>query len=183
VPEGTTRFDADVVVVGSGFGGSVAALRFCEAGQRVVVLGRGPWVRRGDFEADADMFWSPRRHRFGMNELRPRGRHVIPWVGSGVGGGSHVYAATLKRRAFFDDFPVTLDQAEMDAWYAVGGCSAARFARVALAGSLRAGKMPSPPRATAPNSTDFGGLRRRTLRQAGCTAAANPCEIVSGCPR
>ncbi len=63
--DGSSPFDSDVVVVGSGFGGSVAALRFTEAGERVVVLERGPWVRREDFQADPDMFWSPRRHRFG----------------------------------------------------------------------------------------------------------------------
>ncbi|HSM36453.1 MAG TPA: GMC oxidoreductase [Longimicrobiales bacterium] len=100
-----SEFDVDVVVVGSGFGGSVAALRFAERGYRVVVLERGDRVRQEAFEPDADMFWSPRRQLFGMNELRPRGDTVVPWLGAAVGGGSHVYAATLKRRAFLDDFP------------------------------------------------------------------------------
>jgi len=116
--EGPER-DVDVVVVGSGFGGSVAALRFADAGERTVVIERGPHVRRESFEADPDMFWSPRRHRFGINHFRPLGRHIIPWMGAGVGGGSHVYAATLKRRAFFDDFPVLIDPGEMADCYAV----------------------------------------------------------------
>lgn len=111
-------FDTDVLVIGSGFGGSVAALRFAEAGERVVVLERGPWVRRQDFQFDPDAFWNPRRHRFGMNDLRPRGRNIIPWLGAGVGGGSHVYAATLKRRDTFDGFPQAICKPDMDGFYA-----------------------------------------------------------------
>ncbi len=111
-------FDADVVVIGSGFGGSVAALRFAETGERVIVLERGPRVCRDDFQFDADAFWNPRRQRFGMNDLRPRGRHVIPWLGAGVGGGSHVYAATLKRRDTFAGFPAAITGEEMARYYA-----------------------------------------------------------------
>ncbi len=110
-------YDADIIVIGSGFGGSVAALRFAEAGHSVIVLERGDHVRRETFEPDADMFWSPRRHRFGMNELRRRGRHVIPWLGSAVGGGSHVYAATLFRRHDFDGFPEPIRSEGLDRHY------------------------------------------------------------------
>jgi len=117
VTEESAAFDTDVLVLGSGFGGSAAALRFAEAGERVIVLERGPWVRREDFEADPDALWNPRRHRFGMNELRSRGRHVIPWLGAGVGGGSHVYAATLKRLDDFGAFPGGITRAEMDGYY------------------------------------------------------------------
>ncbi|MFQ5570726.1 MAG: GMC oxidoreductase [Rhodothermales bacterium] len=113
------EFDADVVVIGSGFGGSVAALRFAETGERVLVLERGRWVSREHFEADPDAFWNPRRHRFGFNELRPRGRHIIPWIGSAVGGGSHVYAATLKRRDSFHDFPAAITKEDMDSFYTI----------------------------------------------------------------
>ena len=110
-------FDFDVLVVGSGFGGAVAALRFAEAGLRVCVVERGDWVRRDTFQADPDMFWIPERHRFGMNELRPRGRTVVPWLGSAVGGGSHVYAATLKRRDGFYDFPAPFASEDLTPWY------------------------------------------------------------------
>ncbi|MEE9208764.1 MAG: GMC oxidoreductase [Gemmatimonadota bacterium] len=110
-------FDTDVIVIGSGFGGSVAALRFAAAGHSVTVLERGDWICRENFEPDFDAFWNPRRHRFGMNELRPRGRHIIPWLGSAVGGGSHVYAGTLKRRDTFDGFPQAIDQEEMQEFY------------------------------------------------------------------
>lgn len=109
--------DADVVIIGSGFGGSVAALRFAEAGYSVIVLERGGWVTREHFEADADMFWDPSDGHYGINQFQKRGKTIIPWLGAGVGGGSHVYAATLKRRDFFDDFPQGIDLQEMAPYY------------------------------------------------------------------
>lgn len=110
-------FDADVIVIGSGFGGSVAALRLCEAGQKVLLLERGDWVERESFEADLDALWQPHRDRFGMNDLRPRGRTVIPWVGAAVGGGSHVYAGTMKRMASFERFPQAIANDDMGRYY------------------------------------------------------------------
>lgn len=114
------KFDTDVLIIGSGFGASVAALRFAEAGKKVVVLERGGWITRENFEADANLFWQPEKGRYGMNDLRKRGNHIIPWLGAGVGGGSHVYAATLKRRAFFDDFPGSITVGEMRPYYELG---------------------------------------------------------------
>ncbi len=107
----------DVAIIGSGFGASVAALRFSEAGFKVMVLERGGWISREGFEADDDMFWLPEKGRCGMNDFKKCGRNVIPWLGAGVGGGSHVYAATLKRREFFDDFPGGITVEEMDSYY------------------------------------------------------------------
>lgn len=113
----TAQRDTDVVVIGSGFGGSVAALRCAEAGQRVVVLERGPWVTRDTHEVDLDALWIPHRHRFGMNELRARGKHIVPWLGVGVGGGSHAYAGTLKRAASFAGYPGAIAADDMDRYY------------------------------------------------------------------
>lgn len=94
----TRRFDQDVVVIGSGFGGGVAALRHARAGHRVAVLEQG---RRIDRAAMADgtrsarhLLWEPRlglRGYFRQTLLR----HVIVVHGVGVGGGSLVYAAVL----------------------------------------------------------------------------------------
>lgn len=111
-------FDADVIVIGSGFGGAVAAKRFAEAGQRVLVLERGKRVSREDFEPDMDFFWRPHKNRYGFNEFRFRGRNLVPWVGAAVGGGSHVYAGTLKRRAELDGFPEAIRADGLDAHYA-----------------------------------------------------------------
>lgn len=90
--------DADVLVVGSGFGGSVAALRAVEKGHRVLVLEAG---RRF---ADADLprttwdlrrfLWAPRLGCTGIQRIRLL-RDVLVLSGAGVGGGSLVYANTL----------------------------------------------------------------------------------------
>ena len=95
-----TVWDTDVAVVGSGFGGGVAALRHAQAGRSVVVLEQGRRL------ADADLLAGARRTRdlLWMPEVGLRGyfrqtflRHVIIVHGVGVGGGSIVYAAVLLR--------------------------------------------------------------------------------------
>lgn len=109
--------DTDIIIIGSGFGASVAALRFAEAGKRVTVLERGGRISREKFEADDDMLWQPHNGRYGMNDFKKRGENVVPWLGAGIGGGSHVYAATLKRRDFFHDFPSGITVEEMTPFY------------------------------------------------------------------
>ncbi len=109
--------EVDVVVIGSGFGGSVAALRFAEAGHRVVVLERGNHVSRSTFEVDFDALWKPERGSYGMHDIRSRGRNLIPWVGAAVGGGSHVFAGTLKRRESFDGYPAAIRATDMTPFY------------------------------------------------------------------
>ncbi len=105
--------ETDVVVIGSGFGGSVAAKRFAERGKRVVVLERGGRVTRDHFEADRHFFFKPSRGDYGFHELRRRGRTIVPWLGAAIGGGSHVYAGTLKRLERWDGFPSAIREADM----------------------------------------------------------------------
>ncbi|MFO0548645.1 MAG: GMC oxidoreductase [Polyangiaceae bacterium] len=109
--------ETEVVVIGSGFGGSVATLRFAEAGYRVVVLERGDHVRRDRFQADIDALWSPERASYGFHDLKARGKPIIPWIGAAVGGGSHVYAGTLKRRDDWDGFPQAIRATDMTPYY------------------------------------------------------------------
>jgi cholesterol oxidase len=108
---------ADVVVIGSGFGGSVAALRFAQAGYSVVVLERGDRVSRERFQFDLDVLWKPHRASYGFHDLHSRGKNILPWLGAAVGGGSHVYAGTLKRRESWEGFPTEIRAADMKSYY------------------------------------------------------------------
>ncbi len=101
--------DYDVLVVGSGFGGSVTALRLTEKGYRVGVLEAG---RRFADEEFAKTSWdvrkflyAPRLGCFGIQRIRLL-RDVVVLAGAGVGGGSLVYANTLYEPAsdaFYND--------------------------------------------------------------------------------
>ncbi len=113
----TAANEAEFVIIGSGFGGSVAALRLAQAGHQVVVLERGGRVARETFQADLDALWNPARNAYGFHDIRRRGQHIIPWVGAAVGGGSHVYAGTLKRRESFADFPHAIAATDMTPFY------------------------------------------------------------------
>jgi cholesterol oxidase len=101
-----TRYD--VLVVGSGFGGSVAALRAAEKGYTVGVLEAGRRFATSDFPRSSwqiDRFlWMPRLGWHGIQRLTLL-RNVLVLSGAGVGGGSLVYANTLAEPldAFFED--------------------------------------------------------------------------------
>lgn len=101
-------WDCDYAVVGSGFGGSVAALRLAEKGYSVLVLEQGRRVSPEDMRAASSdprrLLWSPAlglRGFFSQDFFR----HVNVIRGIGVGGGSLVYAAVLLRpkAAFYQD--------------------------------------------------------------------------------
>lgn len=87
-----------VAVVGSGFGGSVAALRLAEKGYRVLVLEKGRRWQPGDFPVSnwniPRSFWFPRFGCHGIWGLKLL-HDVLVLHGVGVGGGSLVYANTL----------------------------------------------------------------------------------------
>lgn len=92
----------DFVVVGSGFGGSVAALRLTEKGYRVLVVEMGKRWRPEDFPRTnwnlRKFFWMPRVLCHGIQQLTLL-RDVLVLHGAGVGGGSLVYANTLMMPA------------------------------------------------------------------------------------
>lgn len=95
-------FDYDWIIVGSGFGGSVAALRLAEKGYRVAVLESGRRFADDDFaETTWDLrnwLWAPLVGLRGIFRLTPF-KDVFIASGAGVGGGSLVYANTLYRAA------------------------------------------------------------------------------------
>src|SRR5438093_1025553 len=92
------RFDYDVVVIGSGFGGSVSALRLTEKGYKVAVLEAGarfedPGFAKTSWDLGRFLF-APRFGWYGIQRISAL-RDVIILSGAGVGGGSLVYANTL----------------------------------------------------------------------------------------
>jgi cholesterol oxidase len=101
-------FDADFVVVGSGFGGSVSALRLVEKGYRVLVLEAGKRWRTGEFPKTNwllhKFLWLPTLGFYGIQRITLL-KNVLVLSGAGVGGGSLVYANTLLEPpdAFFGD--------------------------------------------------------------------------------
>lgn len=100
--------DFDVIIVGSGFGGSVAALRLTEKGYRVGVLEAGPRYRDEDFAKTSwrlrKFLWAPKLGLTGVQRIHVL-RDVVVLAGAGVGGGSLNYANTLyvPPKKFFDD--------------------------------------------------------------------------------
>jgi cholesterol oxidase len=93
-----SQYDFDWIVVGSGFGGSVSALRLAEKGYSVAVLECGKRFRDEDFPKSTwDLrryFWAPRLGLRGIFRLTPF-KDVSVVSGCGVGGGSLGYANTL----------------------------------------------------------------------------------------
>ena len=105
---GISPYDHDVVVVGSGFGGSVAALRLAERGYGVLVYEAGRRFEDADFAKTSwdvrRYLWAPKLKCFGVQRIH-RLRDVMILAGAGVGGGSLNYANTLyvPPEAFFRD--------------------------------------------------------------------------------
>ncbi|WP_245634548.1 FAD-dependent oxidoreductase [Janibacter limosus] len=100
--------DTDVLVIGSGFGGSVAALRLSEKGYRVTVLEAGRRFADSDFaETSWDLknfLWAPKFGCYGIQRIHLL-KDVMVLAGAGVGGGSLNYANTLyvPPEVFFKD--------------------------------------------------------------------------------
>ncbi len=88
----------DYIIVGSGFGGSVSAMRLTEKGYRVLVMERGKRFRDQDFAKSTwhvrKYLWLPALKCFGILQISTF-RDVFVLHGSGVGGGSLGYANVL----------------------------------------------------------------------------------------
>jgi cholesterol oxidase len=117
--------DFDVVIIGSGFGGSVAALRLTEKGYKVAVIEAGRRFADKDFPKTSwrlsKFLYMPRLGLRGIQRI-----HVLPDVlvlaGAGVGGGSLVYANTLYKppASYFTDKQwnqITDWDDELSPWY------------------------------------------------------------------
>jgi len=99
VPLDSNTGDAfDFVVIGSGFGGSVSAMRLAQKGYRVLILERGRRFADEDFPRTNwnvwKYLWLPALRCFGIQQITLL-NGVLVLHGSGVGGGSLVYANVL----------------------------------------------------------------------------------------
>lgn len=96
MPHGSGTYD--FVIIGSGFGGSVSAMRLAERGYRVLVVERGKRYRDEDFARSTwnarRYLWAPGLRCFGILQVSPF-RDVVVLHGAGVGGGSLGYANVL----------------------------------------------------------------------------------------
>ncbi|MFC4146095.1 GMC family oxidoreductase N-terminal domain-containing protein [Micromonospora mangrovi] len=113
---------ADVVVVGTGFGGSIAAYHLAVGGAKVVMLERGPWLSADEFD-----------HNFELGKSYTRifdfviGDGMSVLGGNCVGGGSVVYFATMPRAPKFvferhgsigrRMWPAAITRESLDPWY------------------------------------------------------------------
>ncbi|MDZ7918185.1 MAG: GMC family oxidoreductase [Rhodococcus sp. (in: high G+C Gram-positive bacteria)] len=103
-----TDFDYDVLVIGSGFGGSVTSLRLSERGYRVGVLESGRRFADDEFAKNSwhirKFLWAPKLGCYGIQRLTLL-KDTFVMSGAGVGGGSLVYANTLYEPpdAFYSD--------------------------------------------------------------------------------
>lgn len=109
--------DYDFIIIGSGFGGSVSALRLSEKGYKVLVVEKGKWYKSKDFAKTnwnlRKWLWIPFLRCFGIMKLTIF-RHVAILSGTGVGGGSLVYANTLPVPK--SDFYETGSWSELNDW-------------------------------------------------------------------
>ncbi|MBV8928543.1 MAG: GMC family oxidoreductase [Mycobacteriaceae bacterium] len=100
--------DYDVLIIGSGFGGSVTALRLTEKGYRVGVLEAGRRFADHEFAKTSwnlrKFLWAPKLGMYGIQRIHLL-RNVMILAGAGVGGGSLNYANTLyvPPEPFFSD--------------------------------------------------------------------------------
>ncbi len=92
------EYDYDYIVIGSGFGGSVSAMRLSQKGYRVAVIESGKRWTGKDFPNSNwnafKFFWFPKLFMYGIQRINLL-NHVMILSGAGVGGGSLVYANTL----------------------------------------------------------------------------------------
>ncbi|HUO06684.1 MAG TPA: GMC family oxidoreductase [Candidatus Binataceae bacterium] len=111
----------DAIVIGSGFGGSVAACRLAQAGLKVGVIERGRSYENEPFPRDWDrpgrgLVWQADR---GLFDIRPF-RHMTAVQAAGLGGGSLVYSSIQMRApewAFEQEWPRGFSRAALNPYY------------------------------------------------------------------
>ena len=159
----------DAVVVGSGFGGSVASYRLAEAGRTVCLLERGRPYPPGSFPRTPSQmrtnFWDPTQGLFGLFDFWSFvGLDVL--VSSGLGGGSLIYANVLLRKdeAWFAREDVNAGGLEY--WPVTRADLDPHYDRVEAMLAPQTYPMDHEPYASTPKTRAFLDAARRTGREA-----------------
>jgi cholesterol oxidase len=102
------KYDYDYIIIGSGFGGSVSAMRLSQKGYKVAVIESGKRWKSEDFPKTSfslsKYVWLPKIFCYGIQRINLL-NDVMILSGAGVGGGSLVYANTLyvPPKPFFEN--------------------------------------------------------------------------------
>ena len=183
----------DVLVVGSGFGGAIAAYHLAAGGADVVVLERGPWLSAAEFDQDFQLGASYTRI---FDFVVGDGMSILS--GNCVGGGSVVYFATMPRAPGFvferrgsigrRMWPAAISRSTLDPWYdrvaEALPITAQPWERVPYAGGLfaaacaHAGRSANP----SPAAVDLNLCTNCNWMMAGCKFDAKRSLLLNYLP-
>ncbi|MCX5070262.1 GMC family oxidoreductase [Micromonospora lupini] len=189
----TTTESTDVLVIGSGFGGAIAAYHLAAGGAQVKVFERGPWLKADDFEHDFKLGASYTRV---FDFVIGDGMSVLG--GNCVGGGSVVYFATMPRapRFVFERhgsigrrmWPAAISRDTLEPWYdrvaEALPVTQQTWDRVPYAGGLfaaachHAGRTANP----APSAIDVDMCTNCNWMMAGCRFDAKRSLLLNYLP-
>lgn len=107
----------DAIVIGSGYGGSVAAYRLAKAGLKTAVLETGYSHKAPNLLRGEASHWNPASGQYGPHTVTHLSSTVTAWTGTAFGGGSIVNAAVMIRKDNFENWPGNITRQSLDPYY------------------------------------------------------------------